>query len=83
MQTVTIQITNENAIKALHYLQEKRFIKILHQKDKSFFALPGKAMSADEFENWIAEAEKCDTISIKDAKTKWERKRNQIIKHLM
>jgi hypothetical protein len=75
MQTIKIQITDESAIKALQDLQEKHFIKIINEPEKSSPALPGKILSSDEFKNWIAEAEKADTISLKDAKTAWARKR--------
>ncbi len=33
MQTPTIQITDDNGLKALHALQEKHFIRIVEKKE--------------------------------------------------
>lgn len=80
MQTVTVEITHENALKALRALEGKRFIKIISESKKIFPALPGRPLTSEEFRNWIAEAEKGDTISLKDAKAAWAKQRKQLLK---
>jgi hypothetical protein len=80
MQTIIIQITDESAIKTLQDLEEKRFIKIVNEPKEFSPFLPGKPLSSEEFKDWITEAEKADTISLKEAKTVWTRKRRQLLK---
>ena len=41
MQTLTIQITNNSGLKALHALEEKRYIKIVEDNDFDSPSLPG------------------------------------------
>ncbi len=71
MQTLTLEITNNNALKALHDLEEKKFIKIV--SEETFLdsaSLPGTPLSLKTFKNWIANAEHSVTIELKDAKLK-------------
>src|SRR5258706_420036 len=44
MQTLTVQVTNQNALKALHTLEEKHFIKIIDDSDLHSAALPGNPL---------------------------------------
>jgi hypothetical protein len=41
-------------------------------------SLPGKKLTQGEFKNWIEQAEKSNTISLKEAKSKWATKRKQL-----
>lgn len=43
-------------------------------------ALPGSPMSDREFREWIEQAEKSPTISLKEYKSKWALKKKQLIK---
>lgn len=81
MQTFTVQITDENALKALHALEEKRFIRIVEQVKSDSPALPGKMMSIKSFRNWIGESESAPAIDLKAAKAKWAKKRKLLLKH--
>ncbi len=80
MQTVTVEITNESAFKALQDLEEKHFIKILTKPDLNSPALPGEPLTAEEFKNMIAEAENSGSISLKEAKTEWAKQRKELLK---
>jgi len=80
MQTLTVQVTNQNALKVLHTLEEKHFIKIVDNSELHSPALPGSPMPLKAFKNWIADAEAASTISLKDAKQKWASKRKQLVK---
>ena len=80
MDTLTIQLTNEKALKALHTLQEKHFIRIVDDAALDSPALPGGALSLEDFKHWIKETEGNETISLTEAKQKWTGKRKQLEK---
>ncbi len=80
MQTLTVQITDNNGLKALHALEEKHFIRIVKNTDMDSPSLPGQAISLKSFRNWIGAAEDSPTIDLKDAKEKWANKRKQLLK---
>ena len=71
MQTLTVQITDNNALKALHALEERRFIRIVDESDVNSPSLPGKAMPVKAFKIWINEAENKPSVNLKEAKAKW------------
>jgi hypothetical protein len=80
MQTLTIQVTNQNALETLHILEEKHFIKIVDDSALHSPALPGNPLSLEAFKNWITNAEDAPAISLNDAKKEWESKRKKLIK---
>ncbi len=80
MQTLTIQVTHQLAMKALHTLEEKHFIKIVDEAKLDSPSLPGSPLSLKTFKKWIADAEMAKTVSIKEAKIKWAGKRKQLQK---
>lgn len=80
MQTVTVEITNDNALKVLQELQEKHFIKILAKPDSNSLALPGKPLSVEEFKEWILSRENGPSMSLKEAKSQWAKQRKQLQK---
>jgi len=80
MQTLTAQITNNNALKTLHALEEKQFINILDDFALNSPSFPGGKLSLDAFKNWITNAEDTSAVHIKEAKSKWASKRKQLIK---
>ena len=80
MQTLTVEIKNDNALKVLQDLQEKHFISILSKPDVKNPALPGNPMTEEEFKNLILSRENGPSISLKEAKAKWQKKRKQLLK---
>jgi hypothetical protein len=78
MHTLTLQVTNESAMKTIHSLEQKHLIKIVDDADMSSPSLPGSPLSLKAFKNWIADAESMPFVSLKDAKTKWAGKRKQL-----
>lgn len=78
MQTLTVQLTNQNALKALHSLEEKHFIRIV--KDIDSPSLPGSPISLRAFKEWVTNAESNDTLSLNEARQKWTGKRKQLQK---
>src|SRR4051794_10857893 len=80
MQTVTVEITNENALRVLQQLQEKHFINIIAKPDISSPVFPGTPLSEQEFQNWISSRENNSSVSLKEAKGKWAKQRKQLLK---
>ena len=78
MQTLTIAINNNNALKTLHELEDKQLISIVHSDELDVPALPGKSLSLSEFSNWVNQAEKAPTVTHEEAKLIWASKRNQL-----
>jgi hypothetical protein len=78
MQTLTVEITNNNALKALHSLEEKKFIRIVDDANLDSPSLQGTQLSLKAFKNWIANAENAGVVELKDVKTKWANKRKQL-----
>lgn len=80
IQTVTVEITNENALKVLQDLQEKHFINIIAKPDFNSFVFPGKPLTTQEFKEWIESREKGPSMSLKEAKAKWAKKKKTLLK---
>ena len=80
MQTLTVEITNRGALKVLHSLKEKKFIRIVDETKIDSPALPGTPLSLSEFKNWISDAESNNSMSLKKAKQKWQGKRKRLQK---
>jgi hypothetical protein len=80
MQTLTVQVNDQSALKALHSLEEKHLIKIVDDAEWNSAALPGEPLSLKTFKSWIKEAENADTVSLKEAKSKWTGKRKRLQK---
>ena len=79
MQTITLEITNENALKVLQDLQEKHFINILARPDLNSHVFPGEPLTAPEFKALIEGREAGPSISLSEAKSKWSKKRKQLL----
>ncbi len=80
MQTLTLQITDDNALKVLQDLQDKHFINIIAKPDFNSLVFPGKPLTTEEFKDWIESRENGPSMSLKDAKAKWAKKKNQLTK---
>jgi len=80
MQTVTLEITNEDALKVLQNLQEKHLINIIAEPDFTSLVYPGKPLSTQEFKEWAESRENDQSMSLKEAKVKWAKKKKQLLK---
>ncbi len=80
MQTVTVEISDKNGLKALKHLADKHFIRIVSMTDMDTPSLAGEPLSITAFKNWIADAENTPSISFTEAKNKWAGKRKLLQK---
>ena len=80
MQTLTVEITNNNALKVLQDLQEKHFINIRINPDLNSPVFPGEPLTQEEFKESISDRENGSGMSFKEAKTKWTKKKKQLLK---
>jgi hypothetical protein len=81
MQTFTVQITNDNAVKALQELQAKHYIKIISKTNLDSPALPGKPLSPQQLKELVLSREQGPSMSLKEARAKWNKRMKQILKH--
>ena len=80
MQTFTVEITNDNAVKALQELQEKHYINIIATTDIDSPVFPGKPLSPQQFKKLVVSRENGPGMSLKEAKAKWTRKGKELLK---
>ena len=78
MQAFTVEIKNDDALKALQDLQEKHFINILSTPNLDSHVFPGEPMSAEEFKNFIVKRENGDFIPLKHVKESWAKKKKKL-----
>lgn len=72
MQTLTIEITGNEALATLKALEEKSLIRILSNPRLDLFALPGEPVSDKDFKQWVEYAEQVETVSLTEALQRWE-----------
>ena len=82
MQTLNIEITNDNALQVLEDLQAKDFIKIRANFHLTSSVFPGEPFTVEEFKNFILERENGTSISLTQAKAKWAKKKKQLLKSI-
>jgi hypothetical protein len=78
MQTLTVEIKNDDALKVLQDLQKKHFINILSTPDLDSHVFPGEPMSEEEFEDFVLKREKGDFIPLKQVKESWAKKKMKL-----
>jgi len=82
MQTVTIELTDKNSLKALRDLEHKHLIRIVNEPDLNSYALPGEAISEESFRKWIEYTEDSPTVSKTEAKQRWATQKKKLQKHI-
>jgi hypothetical protein len=80
METLTVEITNNSALNVLQDLQKKNFINIRSKPDLNSPVFPGKPLTQKEFKELILSRENGSSMSLKEAKTKWTKKKKQLLK---
>lgn len=78
MQTLTVEIKSDDALKVLQDLQQKHFINILSSPNLNSHVFPGEPMSAEEFKDFIAKRENGDFIPLKHVKESWTKKKMKL-----
>jgi hypothetical protein len=80
MQTLTIELTDNNSLKALKDLEHKNLIRIIKQPDLNSYSLPGEPISVEDFKNWVEYAENSPTVSLTEAKQRWAEQKKKLQK---
>jgi len=80
MKTLTVEITNDDALKVLQDLQEKHFINIITKPDLNSLVFPGEPLTTEEFKDFIISRETGSSMSLNEAKIKWAKKKKQLLK---
>lgn len=71
MQTITVELTGQNSLKALQDLEHKHLIRIVKEADLNSYSLPGELISEEDLKNWVEYAENNPTVSLTKARQKW------------
>lgn len=80
MQTLTIELTDDNSLKALQDLEHRHLIRIVKEPQVNAYALPGEGISEEDFKKWVEYAEDSPTVSITDAKQRWATQKKKLQK---
>ncbi|MCX6238744.1 MAG: hypothetical protein NTY07_14475 [Bacteroidia bacterium] len=80
MQTLTIELTGSNSLKALQDLEQKDLIRIVKEPEINSYSLPGKPISDEDFRKWVEYAENSPTISLTEAKQQWADQKKKLQK---
>lgn len=80
MQTLTIQLTDNNSLQALLELENRNLIRILKEPDLGTYALPGEPINIEDFIKWIEYAENSPTVSLTEAKQRWTTQKQKLQK---
>jgi hypothetical protein len=79
MRTLSIEVNTDDAYKLLCDLEHNHAIRIIRH-DSEYPALPGDPLSVKQFQDWIRAAEDMPTLSLSDAKSRWEHKKELLSK---
>ena len=71
MQTITIELTDNDSLKELRELEHKRLIRIVRETDLNSYAFPGEPITEDDFRKWVEYTEDSPTVSLSEAKQRW------------
>lgn len=80
MQTLTIELKGNNALKALQDLEQKDLIRILKEPEINSYSLPGEPISDEDFKKWVGYAENSPTTSLTEAKQRWANQKKKLQK---
>jgi hypothetical protein len=81
MQTILIELKNKKALEELRSLEDKNLIQIV-DKNFSSYSLPGKPINEEEFKTWVEYAENTSTVSLNEARQRWETKKKKLQKNI-
>jgi hypothetical protein len=80
MQTLTIELTGTDSLKAIKDLEHKRLIRIVKNSDLNLYSLPGEEISEEDFKKWVEYAEESPTVSLIEAKLRWAAQKKKLQK---
>ena len=80
MQTLTIELTGTDSLRALKDLEYKRLIRIVKNPDLDSYALPGEPVSEEDFKKWVEYAEESPNVSLTEAKQRWASQKKKLQK---
>jgi hypothetical protein len=80
MQSITIELTGSNSLKALQKLEQKHLIRILKEPDFNSYSLPDEPISNEDFRRWVEYAENSPKVSLNEAKHRWAEQKKALQK---
>jgi hypothetical protein len=80
MQTLTIELTGKDSLKALQDLEHNHLIRIVNEPDLNSYSLPGDPISEEDFRKWVEYTENSPTVSLTQAKQRWAEQKKKLQK---
>jgi len=80
MQTLKIELTGNNSLKALQDLENKQLIRIVQEPDLNSYSLPGEPIRNEDFRKWVEYAENSPSVTLTQAKQKWAEQKKKLQK---
>lgn len=80
MQTVVIELTDNDSLKALQDLERKHLIRIVEEPTPANYSLPGEPISDEDFKSWVNYTENSPTVNLTEAKQRWAEQRKKLQK---
>ena len=80
MQTLTIELTRNDSLKALQDLEHRKLIRFVKEPDLNSYALPGEPISEEDFKKWIKYTENSPTVGLTEAKQRWAAQKKKLQK---
>ena len=83
MQTLKVELTDNNSLKALQELEHKRLIRIVKEPDLDSLSIPGEPVSEEDFKKWVEYAEGSPNVCLAEAKQRGatQKKKLQKLNH--
>ena len=76
-----VEVNSVSALKVLRSLNSKKEIRILGETKSNTASLPGEPMALAEFKAWVAALESAQTITLEQAKERWENQKTNLQKN--
>jgi hypothetical protein len=83
MQTVTIELMDNKVLKLLQNLEDLNLIRMVKKPDYNSLTFQGEPLSIEDFKLWVEYIEKRPTLSMSEAKQRWEIQRAIIQKLIL
>ena len=80
MQTITIEILENQVLNTINQLQESKQLRVIKTFKHNSLALPGEPTSIENFQQWIEYSNNLPTVSLANAQKKWQKQKEKLQK---
>jgi len=80
MQTLRVELTGRNSLKALEKLEHQHLIRIVKNPDLNSYSFPGEPISEEDFKKWVEYTEDSPTVFLAEARQRWATQKKELQK---